>query len=94
MIIKSIMKKLMGSRNITGLVAIAVDALREKGIQTDFSVKDAYSLVLFAKSLSSENVSFVSLPSDLYHSTVTNDGASVIMPREGLVDFVREAMTR
>lgn len=94
MIIKSIMKKLMSTKNIPGLVAFAVDALREKGIQTDFSAKDAYSLVLFAKTLSSENVSFVSLPSDLYRSTVTNGGAAVIMPREGLVDFVREVMTR
>lgn len=94
MIIKSIMKKLMSSKNIPNLITFAIDALREKGVQTDFSAKEVYSLVLFAKTLSSENVSFVSLPSTLYHSTVTDSGAAVIMPRDGLVDFVREVMTK
>jgi LCP family protein required for cell wall assembly len=94
LVISALMDRLLSSANILDLAAFGVELIREKGIQTDLSAEDVYTLIQFAKTLSPEDITYLSLPAELYDPTVTSSGAAVLMPREGLVEFVRERMAR
>ena len=92
LVLKALMTKVNDSMNILELTSFGLETIQDKGIQTDLSVSDLYTLACFSKELTAEDVSFVNIPSDLYRSATSTAGGSIILPRDGLVPFVQDLL--
>lgn len=66
LVLKALMTKVNDSMNTLELTSFGLETIRDKGIQTDFSVIDLYTLVCFSQELTVDEIFFVNIPSDLY----------------------------
>jgi LCP family protein required for cell wall assembly len=89
LILKAIMGKVVDSMNILELTGFGIEVIKDKGVVTDLTVGDLYTLARFGKALTQENISFVNIPREHYYPARTTTGASVILPHDGLVPFVQ-----
>lgn len=90
LVIQALTSKITASMNIIELASLGIQTIKDKGILTDLSIGDLYSIACFGKALTPEDISFVNIPKDLYQPATSTTGGSIITPREGLVPFVQE----
>jgi LCP family protein required for cell wall assembly len=88
-ILKALMGKVYDTMNLVELTSFGLETIRDKGVVTDLTVGDLYTLAQFGKSLTQEDITFVSIPREFYYPARTTTGASVILPREGLIPFIQ-----
>jgi len=88
-ILKALMSKVVNSMNIFQLTGFGIEVIKDKGVVTDLTVGDLYTLARFGKTLTQEDVSFVNIPRECYYPARTTSGGSIILPHDGLVPFVQ-----
>jgi len=92
LVLKALMEKVNDSMNILELTSFGLETINDKEIQTDLSVSDLYTLACFSNELTTEDVSFVNIPPELYRPATSTAGGSIILPRDGLVPFVQDVL--
>lgn len=71
---------------------LGLNILLDKSIQTDFTAKDVYPLTCLARTINSQDVHFVTIPSEMYHSYTTESGGAVQIPHESVAPFLQNVM--
>lgn len=92
MVLTAFYKKVMNELSVWQLVKLGLSVIGDRSILTDFSVRDVYSLACLAGRISGDDVAFIEIPKDLFHSMTTNLGASVIIPHDGVAAFLQSVM--
>lgn len=92
LVLIEILKKMRDTMNATQLVALGLDIINDKTILTDLNLDRLYSLACLGTSIDSEDVSFVSIPSEMYTPFTTEKGANVRIPGALVAPFIQDVI--
>jgi hypothetical protein len=71
---------------------MGVQIITDKNVQTDFAVKDLYPLACLAREIDTNDVHFVTIPSNMYRPWTTEEGGNVQIPYDTVVPFIQSVM--
>ena len=89
---KAFYDKVMNELSILEQSQLGLNILLDKSIQTDFIAKEVYPLTCLAREIENEDVNFVYIPSDMYHSFTTESGGAVQIPHDTVAPFLQSVM--
>lgn len=77
----------------TGQIFRLIGSLaRDKSTQTDLTVSDLYMFYCLSGEISKEDIFVQEIPSSLYHSYITSQGAWVLIPHQEVPAYLQEAL--
>jgi LCP family protein required for cell wall assembly len=91
-VLKALFAKFVQPENITKIPGLGIKFLRDKTMITDVTLKDLLTLACFAGEVNADSLVFREIPADLYSATKTSEGASVLLPDPGLVEYIQDLM--
>lgn len=84
--------KVMNELSVLQQSQLAFTILMDRSIQTDFTAEHVYPLTCLAQSLDREDIHFVYIPPEMYHSYTTEGGAAVQIPHDVVAPFLQNVM--
>lgn len=90
LVMKAVLDKVRSGVSPKMVFDVITTLLADKTTQTDLRFRDMYDFYCLSKELA--DVQITPIPSDLFHPFTTETGAQVLIPHDGVVEFVQNAL--
>ena len=92
MLLKVFYSKVMDELEPLQQMQLALMGLSDPSIKTNFGISDISPLICMARLIDSEDVNFIEIPKDMYHSATTTSGGAVQIPHDTVLPFIKSVM--
>jgi LCP family protein required for cell wall assembly len=92
MVLRAFYKKAMGELSAVEQTQLAIRALLDRNIQTDFALRDLGPLICLAGLVDRDDVAFVEIPREMHTGFTTASGGNVQIPYAEVVPFIQSVM--
>ncbi len=90
LVMKAVLDKVRSGVSPKMVFDVISTLLADKTTQTGLGLRDMHDFYCLSKELA--DVQIVPIPSDLFHPFTTENGAQVLIPHDGVVEFVQNAL--
>lgn len=90
LVMKAVLDKVRSGVSPKMVFDVITTLLADKTTQTGLGLSDMYDFYCLSKELA--DVQIIPIPSDLFHPFTTETGAQVLIPHDGVVGFVQNAL--
>lgn len=90
LVMKAVLDKVRSGVSPKMVFDVITTLLADKTTQTGLGFRDMYDFYCLSKELA--DVQITPIPSDLFHPFTTETGAQVLIPHDGVVEFVQNAL--
>jgi len=90
LVMKAVLDKVRSGLSAKMVFDVITTLVSDKTTQTNLGLGDMYDFYCLSKELA--DVQIIPIPSDLFHPFTTENGAQVLIPHDGVVEFVQNAL--
>jgi len=89
-IIDALLEKIKKPDYLPELPALGAKVIMDRGVVTDFTLRDVYTFICFIQEMDDESLVFMDMPYDSYTPMITNYGRHIKVPKPEATTYIQD----